>query len=100
MDLDTPGQAIDIEQGDCDMPAPPGLSVNDDANNQSAFGNAETLSSGFQATDTGDGQDPTSGTIHDVTKRMKKQLCLLFFRVAEVHKFPHSTNESIFNDSK
>ncbi|KAG0427655.1 hypothetical protein HPB47_025310 [Ixodes persulcatus] len=31
---------------------------------------------------------------------MKKQLCLLFFRVAEVHKLPHSTTESVFNDFK
>ncbi|KAH8019656.1 hypothetical protein MRX96_033905 [Rhipicephalus microplus] len=39
-------------------------------------------------------------TINDFVLKIKKQLCLLFFRVAEVHKLPHSTAESVFNDFK
>ncbi|KAH8033940.1 hypothetical protein HPB51_017889 [Rhipicephalus microplus] len=43
---------------------------------------------------------PRVTTINDFVLKIKKQLCLLFFRVAEVHKLPHSTTEIIFNDFK
>ncbi|KAL3182412.1 hypothetical protein MRX96_007598 [Rhipicephalus microplus] len=39
-------------------------------------------------------------TINDFVLKIKKTAVLTFFRVAEVHKLPHSTAESVFNDFK
>ncbi|XP_075741514.1 uncharacterized protein LOC142791002 [Rhipicephalus microplus] len=73
-----------------------------------AFDDAELPSSSSFAEDTSNGQESTctvtahgsSSSIHDFTLKVKKQMCLLFFRVAEVHKLPHSITESIFADFK
>ncbi|KAH6945845.1 hypothetical protein HPB50_010264 [Hyalomma asiaticum] len=42
----------------------------------------------------------TTEMTEDFKQQMNKQLCMLFFRIAEVHKLPHSTTEEIFSDFK
>lgn len=42
----------------------------------------------------------SSSTICDLALNVKKQMCLLFFRVANVHKLLHSATESIFANFK
>ncbi|KAH9382028.1 hypothetical protein HPB48_017247 [Haemaphysalis longicornis] len=64
---------------------------------------AEPLSEDYVMSDADESErvDPrTSMSTHDFKKKLRKQLCLLFFRVAEGNKLPHSTTEKIFDDFK
>lgn len=35
----------------------------------------------------------SSSTVHDLALKVKREICLLLFRVAEVHKLSHSVTE-------
>ncbi|KAH9382026.1 hypothetical protein HPB48_011256 [Haemaphysalis longicornis] len=64
---------------------------------------AEPLSEDYVMSDADESErvDPrTSTSTHDFKEKLRKQLCLLFFRVAEGNKLPHSTTEKIFDDFK
>ncbi|KAM7293392.1 hypothetical protein ISCGN_026522 [Ixodes scapularis] len=106
MDLGMPEETHDIEQDDLEE-LPAGVTACATAMQDSAWNDTESFSSGPRLNGTGDEHDATcipgvhvASTVHDLTLKMKKQLCLLFFRVAVLHKLRHSTTESIFNDFK
>ncbi|CAN7941352.1 unnamed protein product [Ixodes pacificus] len=104
MDLGMPEETHNIEQGDLEE-LPAGATACTTATQGSACNDTESFFSGPPLNGTGDRHDATcspgvhvASTVQDLTLKIKKSLCLLFFRVAKVHKLPHSTTESIFND--
>lgn len=42
----------------------------------------------------------SSSIVHDLALKVERQICLLLFRVAEVHKLPHSVTESKYINFK
>uniref|UniRef100_A0A224YW03 Enspm-3 dr n=1 Tax=Rhipicephalus zambeziensis TaxID=60191 RepID=A0A224YW03_9ACAR len=101
VDLDEAQQEIDVDESGVEVPRL------DTATDGTAFDGTEMPCSSSFAGDTSDGRETacsaiirSSDTVHDLALKVKKQMCLLFFRVAEVHKLPHSVTESIFEDFK
>ncbi|KAH7954539.1 hypothetical protein HPB49_019568 [Dermacentor silvarum] len=96
-------QPTDVAPGHCDGSSA-GATANGDSDVlQDTFDNVESFSDDAPITDTeedGRFSSGTNKTTDDFKQQVKKQLCLLFFRIAEVHKLPHSTTEEIFSDFK
>ncbi|KAH7980150.1 hypothetical protein HPB49_013447 [Dermacentor silvarum] len=105
MDLDETKQEAGVEQMVLEESSV-GAAASFAAHKDAISDNTEMFSSGCSSNKTEGECDADSDpairvtTINDLALKIKKQLCLLFFRVAEVHKLPHSTTESVFNDFK
>lgn len=105
MDLDETEQEAGVEQMVLEESSV-GAAASCAAHKNAMSDNTEMFSSGCSSNTTEGECDADSDpavrvtTIDDLALKIKKQLCLLFFRVAEVHKLPHSTTESVFNDFK
>ncbi|XP_077494275.1 uncharacterized protein LOC144104919 [Amblyomma americanum] len=115
MDLDTSGDAAVTQQNSpvvlrSDASASelrPDASASVDMAEGDVLSESELLSSSLLMDDTDGEQEvvsssafPVGSAALDFKAQMKKHLCLLFFRMTEVHKLPHSTMESIIGHIK
>ncbi|KAL1475607.1 hypothetical protein MTO96_037168 [Rhipicephalus appendiculatus] len=107
MDLDK-SENSDDDENSGSASLHPQSSAYQSATEHSVFIDDDPCSSGSAMDGSGDTYRDASGghrsdvvdAAMDFSKKVRKQLCLLFFRVAEVHRLPRSITQFLFSDFK